>query len=192
MGKFTTKALKTLIGTKYGVRQCWRYFNWAMFLITFLPLTVLSQTDSVYQHGYTQYRRCHFDSAIIAFTQIITEHPGRKEGYYNRGLSYYHLNKLALAEHDFNACLQIDSVFEGARFMKAFTLQQQGDWDGANSELKKMNTSYAGYKELQKRIRYHHLSVILSRNWYYMIAIMFMFIILVGVLVKFYYTVKGY
>ena len=75
--------------------------------------------------------------------------------------------------------------------MQVLSLQGLGHWDGAYIEFKRLNTNYTGYNELEKRIRYHNLSVILSRNWYYMIAIMFMFIILVGVVAKSYYLIKG-
>jgi tetratricopeptide (TPR) repeat protein len=161
-----------------------------MFFLIF-PAILFPQSDTSYQQGYTQYKQNYFDSAIASFSQLISEHPEKKEGYYNRGLSYYHLNKLAEAQHDFNACLQIDSVFDDARFMKVLILQRQGKWKSANAEIKSLNTSYAGYNELQKHSHYHNISVILSRNWYYMIAIMFMFVILVGIIAKSYYTYKG-
>lgn len=155
------------------------------------PAAIFPQSDLSYQQGYRQYKQNHFDSAIVSFSQLVSEHPERKEGYYNRGLSFYHLNKFAEALQDFNACLQIDTVFEDARFMKVLVLQGQGGWNSAFDEFKRMNTNYTGYNELKKRIRYHNISVILSRNWYYMIAIMFMFVILVGVIVKSYYFIKG-
>ena len=85
----------------------------------------------------------------------------------------------------------MDSVFDDSRYMKILTEQKQGDWDGAFIEFKKLNTSYTGYNGLKKHIRYHNISVILSRNWYYMIAIMFLFIILVGILAKSYAVKKG-
>jgi tetratricopeptide (TPR) repeat protein len=156
-----------------------------------LPTVIFAQSDSSHQQGYEQYKRGRFDSAVVSFSQLISEQPVKKEGYYNRGLSYFHLNKFSEAQRDFNTCLQTDSVFEDARFMKVLALQEQGDWKGAIDEFKRMNTSYTGYNELKKRIFYHHLSVILSRNWYYMIAIMFLFVILVGIIAKSYYTFKG-
>jgi tetratricopeptide (TPR) repeat protein len=167
------------------------YFSCLVFWLSALPQNADAQTDTTWQQGYLQYRLQHFDSAVISFTQLISVHPEKKEGYYNRGLSYYHLGKFDEAQRDFNACLQIDSVFDEARFMKALTLQSQGNWQGASDEIKWMNTNYTGYNELKKHIRYHNISVILSRNWYYMIAIMFLFVILVGILAKSYYSVKG-
>ena len=161
-----------------------------MFLLLF-PSVIFSQSDSSYQQGVAQYSRNQFDSAITSFTNLIEVHPEKKEGYYNRGLSYYRQGKFADALHDFNQCLQKDSVFNDARFMQVLSLQGLGHWDGAYIEFKRLNTNYTGYNELEKRIRYHNLSVILSRNWYYMIAIMFMFIILVGVVAKSYYLIKG-
>ena len=152
---------------------------------------MFAQTLPLLQQADSQYELSQYDSALVDFNQIVIQYPAKKEGYYNRGLCYYHLNRLAEAQKDFTTCLQIDSVFEDARFMKILTLQQQGDWEASDTELKKFNTNYAGYNELKKRIRYHNISVILSRNWYYMIAIMFMFVILVGIVAKSYYAIKG-
>jgi len=191
MGRFTTKAPKKLRSANYSAGRCSRYFSWIVFLISVLPLTGSAQSDTSYQQGYLQYRQQHFDSAVASFTSLISIHPEKKEGYYNRGLSYYHLSRFSGALQDFNACLQIDSVFDDARFMKVLILQRQGNWQGASDEIKRMNTSYTGYKELQKHIHYHNISVILSRNWYYMIAIMFLFVILVGIVAKSYYFFKG-
>ena len=162
---------------------------WFFFLLTLAAVTRAQSPD--YSPGYEQYKHGHFDSAVVSFSQLISEQPVKKEGYYNRGLSYFHLNKFTEAKGDFNSCLQTDSAFEDARFMKVLTLQAEGDWKGAFDEFKRMNTSYAGYNELKKRIQYHNLSVYISRNWYYMLAIMFLFILLIGVVVKSYYTIKG-
>jgi len=191
MEKITIKTLKALRNTKFKVCRCSGRFNGVMVLILFLSFNGFSQSDTLSQNGYLQYQQNHFDSAVVSFTQLITEHPEKKEGYYNRGLSYYQLKKLPQALNDFNACLQIDSVFDDARFMKTSTLQAMGEWQNAFIEFSKLNTNYAGYKELKKAIRYHNLSVYISRNWYYMIAIMFMFIILAGIVAKSYYTYKG-
>lgn len=166
----------------------------SVFIIFFLlfPIALISQSDTSYQQGYGQYNRSHFDSAIVSFTGLIAAHPEKKEGYYNRGLCYFRLNNLADARRDFNTCLQMDSVFDDARFMKILILQKQSDWKSAFIEFNKLNTNYAGYKELKKHGQYHNLSVILSRNWYYMIAIMFLFIIFIGMAAKVYAVRKGY
>ena len=159
-----------------------------LLIFMIIPVLLFSQSpfiaDSLYKLG-------QYDSALVTYTQFITEHPEKKEGYYDRGLCYYSLHKLAEAQHDFNTCLQMDSVFDDARYMKILTEQKQGHWEGAIIEFKKLNTSYTGYNGLKKDIRYHNISVILSRNWYYMIAIMFLFIILVGILAKSYAVKKG-
>ena len=191
MQKFTTKALRTLRNTKCSVVWVPGYFSGILLLIFILPQAVFSQVDTTYRSGYLQYQQGHFDSAVASFTQLLIAHPEKKEGYYNRGLSLYHLNRFKEAQNDFNTCLQRDSVFDDARFMKVLALQAQDNWEAASNEIKLMNTNYAGYNELKKRIRYHNISVILSRNWYYMIAIMFMFVILVGIVAKSYYAIKG-
>ena len=193
----TTKALRTLSYKKLSASRCLKgqidNLCIALFsvFLTF-PLWAWSQSLPVYQQADSQFELKQFDSAVVAFNQFIDSFPHKKEGYFNRGLCYYRMNKLAEARRDFNSCLQIDSVFNDAIFMETLILQKEGHWTESNIEIKKLNTSYAGYNELKKSIRYHNLSVILSRNWYYMIAIMFLFIILVGVVAKSYAVRRGY
>ena len=167
------------------------YSKLILFILLFIPIGMFAQTLPLLQQADSQYELSQYDSALVDFNQIVIQYPAKKEGYYNRGLAFYHLNKSADALRDFNTCLQTDSVFDDARFMKVLILQAKGDWEHAFIEFKKMNTNYTGYNELEKRIRYHNISVILSRNWYYMLAIMFMFILLVGIIVKSYYAIKG-
>jgi len=164
----------------------------ALFIFLAVSATTSAQSLPLYLQADSQFELKQFDSALVAFNRLIADYPEKKEGYFNRGLSYYKLNRLTEAQKDFNACLQIDSVFNDAIFMKALTLQKLGDWNGSFIEFKKLNTSYTGYNELKKRIQYHNLSVLLSRKWYYMIAIMFLFIILVAVVTKSYAVRKGY
>ena len=162
-------------------------------LVIFLLLVFLKvNCSSSYQKAQADYEAARYDSAIVSFNQLIVEFPAKKEAYYNRGLCYYHMNKPVEAAHDFDTCIQIDPVFQDAIFMKCLVLQKQGDWKSSFNEFKLLNTSYSGYNEVKKRIQYYHASVYICRNWYYMIAIMFMFIILVGVLAKTYAIRKGY
>jgi tetratricopeptide (TPR) repeat protein len=166
----------------------------AVIVIAFLlfPAQLCAQSLSLSQIANSAYQAGQFDSALVMYSRIIAEGPNKKEGYYNRGLCYYKLNRFAQAQSDFTRCLQIDSVFEDAIFIKIITLQKQDDWTGASNEFKRLNTTYTGYKELKKRIQYHLISVSISRNWYYMIAIMFLFIILVAVAAKSYTVRRGY
>lgn len=193
----TTKALRTLGYNKLSASRWLNgligYFYLAILSgFSISPFTARSQSLPVYIQADSQFELKQFDSAVVAFNQFIDSFPNKKEGYFNRGLCYFHMNKLAEARLDFNSCLQIDSVFNDAIFMETLILQKEGYWTESIIEFKKLNTSYAGYNELKKSIRYHNLSVILSRNWYYMIAIMFLFIILVGVVAKSYAVRRGY
>ena len=164
----------------------------ALLIFLILPAFLHSQSLSLSQLANSQYESGRFDTALVTYGQIITENPGKKEGYYNRGLCYFRLNRLDEAQHDFATCLQIDSVFNDARFMEIITLQKKNEWNSSYIEFKRLNTTYAGYNELKKRIQYHQLSVSISRNWYYMVAIMFLFIILIAVVAKSYTVRKGY
>ena len=194
---FTTKAPITLSCTKSGVYTFIGYLGEKLLpgiLIAFLLISNKSyaQTLSNAQIANSQYQAGQFDSALVSYNRVIAESATKKEAYYNRGLCYYHLGHYTEAKQDFTRCLQIDSVFDDARFIKTITLQQLGDWNASYNEFKRLNTSYTGYNELKKRIQYHLLSVSISRNWYYMIAIMFLFIIVVAVVAKSYTVRRGY
>ena len=194
---FTTKALRTFSCTKYGVAlftSRLRENLLTVILITFLllPNKGYAQSLSLAQIANAQYQAGQYDSALVSYGRIVAENLSNKEAYYNRGLCYYHLGHYAEAKQDFTRCLQIDSVFDDARFIKTITLQQLGDWSASYIEFKRLNTNYTGYNELKKRIQYHLLSVSISRNWYYMIAIMFLFIIVVAVVAKSYTVRRGY
>ena len=102
MREFTTKALRTRRTTE--VILMWGYGRfrgglsglWFFFLLTLAAVTRAQSPD--YSPGYEQYKHGHFDSAVVSFSQLISEQPVKKEGYYNRGLSYFHLNKFTEAK----------------------------------------------------------------------------------------------
>ena len=188
---FTTKASGRLSCTKLNASIDVKWLLFMLLYLLFSP-SLRSQSVSIAQLANSQYQAGQYDSALANYDRLVNQNPTQKEGYYNRGLCSYHLNKLLYAQRDFTISLQIDSVFDDARFIKIITLQKLGDWNGAYIEFKRMNTTYTGYKELKKRIQYHRLSVSISRNWYYMIAIMFLFIIVVAVAAKSYTMRRGY
>ncbi len=145
------------------------------------PLAHLAaDTDPLYWRAEENLRNQRYDSAVYYFTKIINQYPLKKEGYFNRGLAYYHAAKYPEAIADFEECLRLDNSFQDAQYMKAVTLEKKGDLEKAVAEFEKLGT----YKEADKRIKNYRFSVYLSENWYYMIAILLLVIILLAVVTK--------
>lgn len=154
--------------------------------LLFLPSFILSftsshlsaaDTDPLYWQAEENLRNHQYDSAVYYFSEIIARHPSKKEGYFNRGLAFYHSARFQEAISDFDECMLMDSSFLDAQYMKAITLEKSGDLEKAISEFEKLGT----YKEADKRIKNYRFSVYLSENWYYMIAILLLVIIFLAV-----------
>jgi len=176
--------------------------NWGMgplvTLILLMPLFLFSEIHPMFQQGLEQYKRGEFDSALGSFNQIIEEYPEHKEGYYNRALCLYQSKKYDEAITGFEQCLKIDSCYTQARWMKAQALQQMGKGKSALTELKNAiilcednNVGVTDINHTGKRIRLYIFAVYISKNWYYMIALTFLFIVLMGVSIKMMAPKKG-
>lgn len=153
-----------------------------IFLITLITRSALlaADTDPLYWSAEENLRNGRFDSAIYYFDEIIRFYPLKKESYFNRGLAYYHSSRFPEAIADFDECLKMDTDFKDAQYMKAITLEKSGALNAAISEFEKLGD----YKEANKRIKNYRFSVYISENWYYMIAILFLVIILLAVVAK--------
>ena len=149
-----------------------------LFVFIFSNFAV-AQTHPLYNQANNYYQQKKFDSAFIVFNQILIEYPNKKEAYYNRGLCLYHLHKYVQATQDFDACLRLDSGFNDAHYMKALALQRNGNIKPALTEFEKTEN-----KNFEQRIKWYQLSVLISKNWYYMVAIMFVIIVLFAVAAK--------
>ena len=121
---------------------------------------------------------------LPALNNLHGRSPLSKEEFYNLGLCNYQMKKYPEAIHDFDTCLLVDSNFKEAAWMLALALQQTGNWKRAITVYRMLNTRYGGYNDSKKRVLYYRLSVLISENWYYMLAIMFMVIIVVTVIAK--------
>ena len=170
-----------------GLRNFWAATFKArlLFLIILVaPLALLAETDSLYLQAQRQFQNKHFDSAVISFTNLIHHYPEKKEGYYNRGLALYNTGRYAEAVADFDKCLVLDSGFVEAQFMASKALEKKGKLKGAITELERLRAKNNDYDQVEKRIKNYRLSVYISENWYYMLAMMLLFIVLVAVAAK--------
>jgi TolA-binding protein len=154
-----------------------------VFYILFLliyPLLIQAETNPLYNTGREEFKQKHFDSAIQTFSAIIIEFPGNKEALYNRGLSYYRRGNYTNAIRDFERCLKIDTDFRDAAMMKAMCFQSSGQLEKARQELHAINTKYGNYDDLSKQINYNRVCMLISKNWYYILAILLLALILIA------------
>ena len=124
-------------------------------------------------------------SDSITTTLTIQEDTFSKADSYNRGLNFYQANEFLQAVLCFDSCLEVDSSFTDARFVKALSLEKQNDLEGAVAEFKRIIAESPGYDEVDKRLRNYYLTKYLSKNWYYMLAMLLVVIILMVVVAKF-------
>lgn len=121
-----------------------------------------------------------YDSALQVYETLVEQYPDTLTLHYNRGLCFYHIGKLNNALNDFNYCIEADSFYAPARFMKATVLEQKGEKEAALAELKRLKKINPGYDNVAKRIKIYEIAVYVSRNWYYMLAMAFLLIVLMA------------
>lgn len=152
-----------------------------LILLFCVSLSAGAEIDSVYLRAEAFYKTHRYDSAVIYFTKVIRQYPEKKEGYYNRGLAFYRLSYFNSAAKDFEQCLQMDSSFNDAQYMKAVSLEKQGKVRKSIHELEQVKARNRDYDEVDKRIKNSRFAVYLSETWYYMIAITLLFIVLIAI-----------
>ena len=121
-----------------------------------------------------------FDSALQVYEKLVEQYPDTLTLHYNRGLCFYHLGKWDNALANFNFCIEADSFYAPARFMRATVLEQKGDKEAALAELQQLENISPSYDNVAKRIKIYEIAVYVSRNWYYMLAMAFLLIVLMA------------
>lgn len=145
-----------------------------VFLIFFLPFNGSSEINLP-------------DTAIASLSDSISAIRNDtlyKAACYNRGLNLYKAEKFPEAVLCFDTCLTFDSSFTDARFIRALSLEKKGDLKEAMMEFERIKKKSPDYDQLDKRIKNYQLTVYLSKNWYYMLAMLFVVILLMAVVVK--------
>lgn len=132
-----------------------------------------------------------YKEAATTYTQLITELPDTKEGYFNRGLCYYKLNQYTNAIPDFEKCLQLDSTTGDALLMLSLCYEHTGQLKQAIAGYEKLKETGTNSTLLNSRIKSYRLSVLVSKNWYYMVAMMLVVILLMAVVAKSYSYRRG-
>jgi tetratricopeptide (TPR) repeat protein len=143
-----------------------------VFLMSQCPNDLMSQSDAL--------------AVVDTSTTIDTLNPPTpsKEECYNRGLALYNEEKYAASILVLDTCLNIDSTFNEARLLRGMSYEKKGDWKNAIADYEYLKARNTYGDLLDRRINFYCISVILSRNWYYMIAMMLVVILLMAVAVK--------
>lgn len=160
-------------------------------LLFFLSAGAEVQDHPLSVQAQQQFTDGKFEDAVTSYTQLADTFPEAKEPYYNRGLCLYELKQYDKALADFDKALAIDTSLKDAKYMRALSLEGNGNVKEAVIEYEKLSEGDTKYTLLNKRIKSYRLSVILSKNWYYMIAMMLVVILLMAVVAKSYSYRKG-
>lgn len=148
------------------------------------PNALFSQVAPLSAEGNKYFDAQQYDSALINFNQLLELYPETKELYFNRGLCYFKMDSLDAADNDFKKCLEMDSQFTRARVMKASILERRGHIQSAMREYVQLEDANTSKYLLNNRIKHQLLAVWISNNWYYMVAIMIVLLILMGIAAK--------
>lgn len=124
-------------------------------------------------------------SDSITTTFPLQQDTFSKADCYNRGLALYNSKEFLQAVLCFDSCLAVDSSFTDARFVKALSLEKQGNLESAVAEFERIKADSPGYDEVDKRLKNYYLTKYLSKNWYYMLAMLLVVIILMVVVARF-------
>jgi len=157
------------------------YFFILLFLSAHLACAA---SDPMCTEGQGYFLQHRFDSAAIYFTKVIQQHPERMEGYYNRGLTFYRLRMYNEAVSDLNRCMNITPANLDAQFIKAVSLEKGGNVRAAIKEFELLHAKKNDYDEVEKRIKNYRFAVYISEKWYYMLAIMFLVVVLMAIIAR--------
>ena len=159
----------------------------------FLFFSVIAETEDypLSQQAQQYFDSGQFEQAANTYTQVIEQLPDAKEGYFNRGLCYYKTKQYSNAIPDFEKCLQLDSTLSDALLMHALCMEHTGQLKQAIAEYEKLKETGTNSTLLNSRIKSYRLSVLVSKNWYYMVAMMLLVILLMAVVAKSYSYRRG-
>jgi len=134
--------------------------------------------------GNQQFSLHQYDAAMVSYNQLIQYFPDNKAGYFNRGLCLYKTENYAQAIYDFEECLILDSIYIKAAIAKAFSLEKKGELKAAIASYTLLNGKVERTYLLHKRIQNYELAVLLSKKWYYMLAMLLIAVILLALVSK--------
>ena len=153
------KHQKKIVGSRL-MKKCAAGLTIFFFLASAGAQTVLhplsEEADKAFQNE-------HFDKALALYNQLIQEFPERKEGYFNRGLCLYHLDRQSEAILDFDEAKTIDLNLQEADYMKGLALEKSGRLSDALAIWQQLIPYFNAEQKAQHIVWAQRW----SRQWYY-------------------------
>ena len=153
------------------------------FLICFLGYTTSAQPTAM--DAELQMEEKQYPAAIASYTSLIEEADSGNVAvlHFNRGLAYYHTHQYHSAAKDMERYILLGEnglpFTNDAYYIAGLMAEERGYYEGAVVMYKEIQKTNGDYKDVNKRIKKYHLSVWVSKYWYYMIAMaLFTFIII--------------
>ena len=155
------------------------------FLICFLVGTAFAQPTA--EEATQQLAAKQYDAAIASYTSLMKGADGDYASvlHFNRGLAYYYTQQYDSAIKDFQNSIILDAPCPNcydAIYMMALALEEKGNLEGSLLLLKQIQNDVPDYKDVDKRIKKHEVSVFISKYWYYMIAMALLTFIVIALL----------
>lgn len=155
------------------------------FLICFLVNIVSAQPNA--DEAMQQLEAKQYDAAIASYTSLIetADDDYATILHFNRALAYYHSQQYDSAEADLNRSIILDEPCphcNEAIYIAALIQEEKGNLQRALSLFEDIQKDSPDYKDVNKRIKRYHLSVWISKYWYYMIAMALITFIVIALL----------
>ena len=121
--------------------------------------------NEYFNTGKEKYNNRDFEGAVLDFTYAIEAEPNVADFYYERGLSYFHLNKKSLALMDLNEAQKLQPNYPFRYSSRAYIKDSCGDTVGAIEDYKRAieldpedAVSYNNLGLLQEKLGYEEAS----------------------------------
>lgn len=155
------------------------------FLICFLSTYTNAQPTAI--DAALQLEGKQYDAAILSYTSLIETADDEYATvlHFNRALAYYYSQQYDSAETDLNRSIILDEPCphcNEAIYIAALIQEEKGNWQKALSLFESIQKDVPDYKDVNKRIKRYHLSVWISKYWYYMIAMALITFIVIALL----------
>jgi tetratricopeptide (TPR) repeat protein len=151
-----------------------------------------ANADILNNMGICHYKSGAYQEAINFFRKAIAVDRHHPQSYFNEGLAYIHLNDLDTASRDIKTASALwdtskvdtcHSCFLDAIYYLGMCYKKTGDLPAARKcfeSLQKENYS----QDLSNEIRMIDVALFISRNWYYIAAVLILFILLMIAIIK--------
>lgn len=152
-------------------------YSWPFILLFAIRTEAAQHPLSI--TGDSAYQNQNYSQALIAYNSLVQEFPGRKEGYFNRALCLYHIEKYSEAFFDFDESFRMDTALYSALALKALCLEKQGDLNEAMRLYRSLPVADFAYPFLQ-RVKTYERATFIASKWYYVLLLACLMGVLAG------------